>query len=156
MPHIHGKKEKPRRRLRPLQRPDEARPRDELLAAALAAADGGRRDEALAAAGELLAQNPLDADAYFVRGLVELEGGSAVAAVASLRRALYVDASFALAAFTLGRAHDALGDGASAKRAYAQALRTIDPNDERHELLLKQVDLNDVAAACRARLAVLG
>jgi len=155
MPQIHPKKEKPRRRLRALQRVETVRVRDELLEAALAAADGGRRDDALAAAAELLAHNPLDADAYFVRGLVELEGGSAEEAVGSLRRALYVDASFALAAFTLGRAHDALGDGASAKRAYAQALRTIDPDDQRHELLLKQVDLNDVAAACRARLAVL-
>jgi chemotaxis protein methyltransferase CheR len=128
---------------------------DELLVAALRAADAGRRDEALAHADELLAQNPLDADAYFVRGLVLLEGDQPLDAVASLRRALYVDTSFALAAFTLGRAYDALGDVPSAKRSYAQALRTIEPADERHELLLQQVDLNDVAAACRARLALL-
>jgi chemotaxis protein methyltransferase CheR len=134
---------------------EDNRPRTDLLEAALAAADGGRSDEALAHADELLAVNPLDADAYFVRGLVLLEAGSPMDAVASLRRALYVDTSFALAAFTLGRAYDALTDSASARRSYAQALRTIEPTDNRHELLLQQVDLNDVAAACRARLALL-
>jgi predicted TPR repeat methyltransferase len=73
----------------------------------------------------------------------------------SQRRALYVDPTFALAAFKLGRAQDALGDERAARRAYEQALRTIDPDDRRHELFLEQVDLGDVASACRARLAAL-
>ena len=55
-------------------------------------------------------------------------------------------------AFTLGRAYDALGDGPAARRSYLHALRTLDPNDRRHESLLQQVDLADIAAACRARL----
>lgn len=147
---------KPRmtQRLRRAPRPEPSR--DELLTAALAAADSGKSAEALDHANRLLSADPLDADAYFVRGLVELESGAANDAAATLRRALYVDPGFALAAFTLGRAHDALGDSDSARRAYAQALRSIQPSDERHELLLQQVDLNDIAAACRARLAVLG
>jgi hypothetical protein len=37
-------------------------------------------------------------------------------------------------------------------RAYLQALRSLDPSDRRHESLLQQVDLADIAAACRARL----
>jgi len=129
--------------------------RDERLEAALDAANAGRMDEALEHAGALLADNPLDADAYFVRGLVELESGDAADASASLRRALYVDPTFALAAFKLGRAQDALGDVRAARRAYEQALRTLEPDDDRHELMLQQVDLGDVAAACRARLAAL-
>jgi chemotaxis protein methyltransferase CheR len=144
-----------RRLLHPLTR-QQPLTRDELLAAALDAADSGKTREAVEHSNRLLAADPLDADAYFVRGLVELEGGLPEDAVATLRRALYVDPSFALAAFTLGRAHDALGDIDSARRAYAQALRSIHPTDERHELLLQQVDLNDIAAACRARLATLG
>jgi hypothetical protein len=28
----------------------------------------------------------------------------------------------------------------------------LDPDDDRHELLLQQVDIGDIAAACRARL----
>jgi chemotaxis protein methyltransferase CheR len=127
--------------------------RDERLGAALTAANAHLRDEAVGHAEALLAADPLDADAYFLRGMVELEAGDAARAAASLRRALYVDPSFALASFTLGRAHDALGDAGGARRAYEQALRTLDPEDDRHELLLQQVDLGDIAAACRARLA---
>ncbi len=129
--------------------------RGERLAAALDAADAGRRDEALGHASALLDADGLDSDAWFVRGLVELEAGDAADAAASLRRALYVDPRFALAAFQLGRAHDALGDTDAARRAYEQSLRTLYAEDDRHELLLQQVDLGDVAAACRARLSTL-
>ena len=73
----------------------------------------------------------------------------------SLRRALYVDPTFGLAAFQLGRAHEELGDRAAAARAYEQALRTLEPEDARHELILDQVDLGDVAAACAIRLKAL-
>src|ERR1022692_1262736 len=84
---------------------------------------------------------------------VTLAAGEPAQAVTALRRALYTDATFALAAFTLGRSYDALGDMPAARRAYEQALRTLDPEDHRHELMLQQVDIGDIAAACRARLA---
>jgi tetratricopeptide (TPR) repeat protein len=100
----------------------------------------------------LVTADPLDADAHFIGGLVALDAGEPARAVAALRRALYADPTFALAAFTLGRAHDALGDGAAARRAFEQVLRTLDPHDDRHEPILAQVDLGDIAAACRARL----
>jgi chemotaxis protein methyltransferase CheR len=141
---------------RPLRRPLTPQPplsRDQRLSEALKAAGKGASAEALAHAASLLAENPLDADAYFLHGLVTLETGNPARAVASLRRALYADAAFALAAFTLGRAHDALGDAAAARRAYEQALRTLNPNDHRHDLMLQQVDIGDVAAACRVRLS---
>jgi len=99
-----------------------------------------------------LADNPLDADAHFVLGLVTLEAGEPARAVAALRRALYADPAFWLAAFTLGRAHDALGDAPAARRAYERVLRTVDPADHRHELILQQVDIGDITAACRLRL----
>jgi hypothetical protein len=66
---------------------------------------------------------------------------------------LYADSTFALAAFTLGRAYDALGDGGAARRSYRQALHYLDPDDQRADLMLKHVDITDIAAACRARLA---
>jgi chemotaxis protein methyltransferase CheR len=145
----------PKRPLRrPLGRQQQPSSRDERLAAALDAADKGDREDALAAVATLLLENPLDADAHFVQGLVTLEAGEPAKAAAALRRALYTDASFALAAFTLGRSYDALGDGPAARRAYEQALRTLDPGDHRHELMLQQVDIGDIAAACRARLSV--
>jgi len=141
-----GRSQVPRPRTPPRE------PRGRRLAAALAAAGQGHRDAALAEVQSLLARNPLDADAHFVYGLVVLEAGEPARAVAAFRRALYTDPTFALAAFTLGCAHDALGDQAAARRAYEQALRTLDPADTRHELLLQQVDVADIAAACQTRL----
>jgi len=90
----------------------------------------------------------------FQRGLEELERGEPALAVMSLRRALYAEPGFGLAAFKLGGAHEAPGDVPSAMRAYRQALRALDPH-ERHEPFLEQIDLADVAAAARARLDVL-
>jgi tetratricopeptide (TPR) repeat protein len=120
---------------------------------ALIAADEGDLDRAIEIVEGLLAEDPMLADAHFVRGLVELGAGDAEAATVSLRRSLYLDPSFGLAAFELGRAHDAGGDRVAARRAYEQALRSLDPEDERHRAILDQVDLADVAAACTARLA---
>jgi predicted TPR repeat methyltransferase len=145
----------PRRAGRPLRRPLGRKPaqsREQRLAAALDAADKGDRDGAIAQVASALADNPLDADAHFVLGLVTLEAGEPARAVAALRRALYADPAFWLAAFTLGRAHDALGDAPAARRAYERVLRTIDPADHRHELILQQVDIGDITAACRLRL----
>jgi chemotaxis protein methyltransferase CheR len=126
-----------------------------LLAAALAAADAGRMDEALAATEQALAADPLDADAHYIRGVAQLGGGDGPAAAAALRRALYVDPGFALAAFQLGRAYDLLGDEPAARRAYEQALRTLSPDHERQQRLVADVDLADVASACGVRLAAL-
>jgi chemotaxis protein methyltransferase CheR len=125
---------------------------EDRIDAALAAADEGDLARALAIVEALLAEDALMADAHFVRGLVELERGDPAGAVASLRRCLYVDPSFGLAAFELGRAQEALGDERAARRAYEQALRTLDPEDDRHRAILGQVDLGDVAAACASRL----
>jgi chemotaxis protein methyltransferase CheR len=140
-----------RRGTGPLRRPlgrHPARSREQRLTAALNAADNSDRGEALAQVASLIAANPLDADAHFVQGLVALAAGEPGAATAALRRALYIDDRFALAAFTLGRAYDALGDEPAARRAYQRVLRTLDPADHRHDLILQQVDIGDVLAAC--------
>jgi chemotaxis protein methyltransferase CheR len=140
----------------PLRKPlrsDLPLTREQRLAAALDAADQGDRYGALASVASMLADDPLDADAHFIDGLVTLQAGRPAEAAAALRRALYADASFGLAAFTLGRAYDGLGDTLAARRSYEVALRTLDPEDDRHGQMLQQVDLGDIAAACRARLA---
>jgi chemotaxis protein methyltransferase CheR len=95
-----------------------------------------------------------EADAAYIAGLAALEAGDPVVAIASLRRAVYVDPSFGLAAFALGRAHDLAGDLPAARRAYGQALRML-PEDGQADRLVGQVDVADVALACRARLAAL-
>ncbi|HEY6280167.1 MAG TPA: CheR family methyltransferase [Streptosporangiaceae bacterium] len=126
---------------------------DQRLAAALAAADKGDREGARALVAKLLADDPLDADAHYLKGLVDLADGDPQRAVRSLRASLYNDPGFGLAAFALGRAYDALAEPNAARRAYELALRTLDPSDRRHEVLLQQVDIADIAAACRLRLA---
>ena len=141
---------------RPLRRPlgtEASLSREQRLAAALAAADQGDHDAALAHVASLLAASPLDSDAHYIDGLVTLGAGWPARAAAALRRALYADASFGLAAFTLGRAYAELGDNQAARRAYEQALRTLDPEDDRHRRMLQQVDIGDIAAACRAWLS---
>jgi chemotaxis protein methyltransferase CheR len=127
-------------------------PADQRLTAALVAAGKGDSDRALAEVESLLRHDPLHANGQFVYGLMVLEAGEPAQAAAAFRRALYADPGFALAAFTLGCAHDALGDKAAARRAYEQALRTLDPADDRRELLLQQVHIGDIAMACQMRL----
>lgn len=125
-----------------------------LLDDAIAAADADRPADALAAVAALLVHDPLNAAGHFLRGLVLLPDDPAAAAE-SLRRALLIDPRFGLAAFQLGRAYDALGDGPAARAAYEKALHALDPDDARYDGLLRQVDLGDVATAIRARIQVL-
>jgi chemotaxis protein methyltransferase CheR len=120
----------------------------------LPAADLRSPEDVIAHASRLIAEDPLDAAAHFERGLAELESGDPAGAVNSLRRALYADPHFGLAAFKLGGAYEALGDLAAARRSYEQALRTLEPH-ERHESVLGQIDLADVAGAARTRLDAL-
>jgi chemotaxis protein methyltransferase CheR len=120
---------------------------------ALEAADGGEYTAAIESADRVLSADPLNAEAYYVRGMSELATDDPVAAVGSLRRALYVDPTFALATFQLGRAHELRGDAQAARRAYARTLHVLDRGDDRPNRLLEQADLGDIAVACRARLA---
>jgi chemotaxis protein methyltransferase CheR len=128
------------------------RPEEASVKQALEAANAGEYAAAVEATERILADDPLDAEAYFVRGLAELAGGDPAAAAASHRRALYIDPAFGLAAFQLGRAQDLRGDARAAARAYRQALRTLEEDDGRHRDLLAGVDAGDIVAACRGRL----
>ena len=139
---------------RPLGRA-AAQSTSERLAKALRDADEGRTEEALAIAATLVAEDGLDPDLHFHRGLIELESGDAAAAIWSLRRALYLDHEFGVAAFTLGRAHEAVGDRTAARRAYERALVSFGAENERDERLLAKIEVADVWAACRARIAAL-
>jgi chemotaxis protein methyltransferase CheR len=116
------------------------------------AANAGDYDKAIGIAVEILAADPLDAEAHFVRGLSELAAGDPSSAAQSLRRALYIEPTLAVAAFQLGRAYDLSGDPRAAVRAYRQALSVLASGDEEHLHLPEQVQASDIAAACRARL----
>lgn len=135
---------------------ERARPRavDEvaLIAESLGVVDPA---ELLARSHALLEHDPLNATAHFLCGLAQLEAGDAEAAVGALRRALYADAGFGLAAYTLGRAHEAGGDVIAARRAYSQACRTIRGDDARNRALRGRIEPAELESAARARLGVL-
>ena len=125
------------------------------LEGAMEAADAGRLDEAVTAVEKVLAANPLDARAQYVLGIAKLAGGDGAAAVAALRKSLYLEPRSPLASFKLGRAHDSLHQPLAAMRAYAATLRLLGQVAPEDSAGLDAADLTDLAAATRARLASL-
>jgi tetratricopeptide (TPR) repeat protein len=139
----------PPRRRRPVPR---SKPQPTAIALE-AAADAGRIDEVLELSAGLLAQNPLDAEVCFIRGLAQLGAGDPRAAVASLRQAVYARPGFGLAAFKLGRALELCGERGSATQAYSQALRALERGDDQEQV--DSMTASDIAAACRMRIRAL-
>jgi chemotaxis protein methyltransferase CheR len=119
------------------------------------AADRGELDLAVRIAGNVLAVDPLSAEAHFISGVAELARENARAAVEPLRRALYIDPNFALAAFKLACAHDALGEREPARRAYRRTLRTLDHGGAELAAYADRLDLLDMTVACQTRLREL-
>jgi chemotaxis protein methyltransferase CheR len=132
-----------------------ARPSRPTPADAMRAADRGELDLAVGIARDVLALDPLDPQAHFIRGVAELARDDARAAVEPLRRALYIDPNFGLAAFKLACAHDALGEEGPARRAYERTLRTLDHYGPGQTARSDRFDLLDMAAACHSRLQAL-
>jgi chemotaxis protein methyltransferase CheR len=95
------------------------------------------------------------AHAAFEAGSQALGGGDPASAVRALRRALYLDPRRAVVALQLARAHEALDDVEAARRAYRRALRLVAEAPAPGGRLYDRIGSDDVAAACRARLAVL-
>lgn len=77
------------------------------------------------------------------------------AAVEPLRRALYIDPNFSLAAFKLASAHDTLDELEPARRAYERTLRTLDHCAAEQTPQQDRLDHLDIATACHARLRSL-
>lgn len=95
------------------------------------------------------------AHAAFEAGSQALGGGDPATAVRALRRALYLDPRRAVVALQLARAHEALDEVDAARRAYRRALRLVAEAPAPGGRLYDRIGGDDVAAACRARLAVL-
>jgi chemotaxis protein methyltransferase CheR len=92
---------------------------------------------------------------HYLEGLAALEGGEFGAAVESLRRALYLEPHFSLAAFKLGRAHEALANWSAARRSYEQAIRALHHEQDRYESLYGPLVPDDVVRAAETRLEAL-
>jgi chemotaxis protein methyltransferase CheR len=125
------------------------------LADAVSAADRGQLELAVRIARDVLVEDPLSAQAHFIRGVAELARGDARAAMEPLRRALYIDPNFGLAAFKLACAHDALGESGPARRAYERTLRIFDHYAAERTAGSDRLDLLDMTAACHTRLREL-
>jgi chemotaxis protein methyltransferase CheR len=95
------------------------------------------------------------AHAAFEAGSQALGRGDPASAVRALRRALYLDPQRAVVALQLARAHEALDDIEAARRAYRRALRLVAEAPAPGGRLYDRIAGDDVATACRARLAVL-
>ena len=145
--------ERPSQSVGPLKRAPQRSP--PTPAEAMKAADRGELDLAVQIAKDVLAENPLDSQAHFIRGVAEFARDDARAAVEPLRRALFIDPNFSLAAFKLACAHDALGELGSSRRAYERTLRILDHCAAEQTARSDQLDLFDMAAACHTRLQEL-
>ena len=85
----------------------------------------------------------------------QLEAGEGEQAVRWFRQAIWLDESFGLAVFALGRAYDVIGDRGAATRAYRRALRTLGEDGRVPHSDVEDIALVDVVAACHARLLAL-
>ncbi len=81
--------------------------------------DGAAR--ALEPAAESVRRYPLSAELHFLHAVLLLELGSLAEATASMRRAVYLDRTLAMAHFVLGTLLARQGDRAGAQRAYRNA-----------------------------------
>jgi Tfp pilus assembly protein PilF len=106
-------------------------------------------------AKDILAEDPLDSQAHFIRGVAELAREDPRAALEPLRRALYIDPNFSLAAFKLACAHDALDELGPARRTYERTQRTLDHCAAEQRTRSEDLDLLDIASACHIRLKAL-
>lgn len=100
-------------------------------------------------------EDRMNPDVHYLHGVAELESGNATSAIECLRRVLYLDPSYSLAAFALGRAHEFTGELDAARRRYEQALRMLAAETGDAERIGGSIDPATIADACQARLSVL-
>jgi len=118
----------------------------------------GRLEEAARGYGRILAQNPDDADARHLLGVVALEKGQSEAALEHLRHALAVRPGFPRAKIHLGVCLQALGRLEEAQRALADAAREdpslADAHFNHGNVLYALGRLEEAAAAYRQAAAL--
>jgi chemotaxis protein methyltransferase CheR len=104
------------------------RPADpaELLRQARALADGGALGEALRLCRAATARDGLDVDAHLLLGAISQEQGDIPAALAALRRAVYLAPDSAAAHFLLGSLLHRAGERRRARRSMQTAIRLLE------------------------------
>lgn len=108
--------------------PTPVRPGDDLIARyqeARALADRSQLAAALRSIEALIRQAPLFAPAYYLQGLILQEMGDTEAAVAALRRCVYVDAGFVMGHFALANLYARAGQIERSRRHREQIVRLL-------------------------------
>jgi chemotaxis protein methyltransferase CheR len=145
------------RRLRVRRSPAKARPApaapptaDALVADARAALARGEYVAAAELAERAVGQEPLRAEAFYLRGLAFVDLGDDDTALVELRKAVYLDPQMGFAHFLLAGVLDRLGDRAAACREYAAAADTLGlaPGDATAEELGGR-SVRELAQLCR-------
>ncbi len=88
-------------------------------------ADVGSFDEALGAAHQALATDPLEPNARYILGIIYQRQGDTVRAISEFRKTIYIDQGFALAYLNLGNIYKSQGRLDDACREYELALAAL-------------------------------
>lgn len=128
----------------------EAPTADRFVADARAALARGDYAAAAELADQAVGQEPLRAEAFYLRGLAMVDLGQDEGALVELRKAVYLDPEMGFAHFLLAGVLDRLGDGAAACREYSAAADTLGlaPGDATAEELGGR-SVRELAQLCR-------
>jgi chemotaxis protein methyltransferase CheR len=88
-------------------------------------ADRGELAEALALCEKAIAENKLDPGMHYLRAIILQEQNSEAEAIASVKRAIYLDADFVLANFVLGNLLVRRGNSRAGKRYFENVLALL-------------------------------
>ncbi|MCK9212148.1 MAG: tetratricopeptide repeat protein [Ignavibacteriaceae bacterium] len=98
---------------------------DERILLIRALANQGKLIEALKTCEDTITKNKLDPRLYYLYATILQENNQLNEAVASLKRAIYLDTNFVLSYYLLGNVYQRLGDVKSAKKSYEIVLSLL-------------------------------
>jgi chemotaxis protein methyltransferase CheR len=115
----------------------------------------GQLAEALQLYAQVLAQDPLSAEARMFHGITEYKLGDVATAVGALRAALYLDSELWPAAFYLALAYDQLGSPDQAVREYRRVVSSAGRRLDGVGGLIAQLEAwkDDVVGLARKRIS---
>ncbi len=124
-----------------------------LLGTAILLAGSGSGDAALHCCGNILAIDPMTAEAYCVMALVHESRGDYRQALTVLEKAIYLDSSFSMAHFRLAGIYERLNRDSDRRRALRNTLNSLDEDDEtRIRVYSGGFDRSAVSRVCKQHL----
>jgi len=136
------------------QRLSEKKPSD--LTALSALINRGRWEEASLLCEALLKATPMDATLYLLSAFILEQKGLANDALASLRKALYLDRKFVVGHYHLGLLHQNLGDLKKAEKSFDNVINLLQNYDENYNFELADgISARELKALSEFHLEVL-